>query len=103
MVLIIVCANDVNFWFMQNIVQYVARQQPNIFMNQHLHFHDLYDVRFNDIIDNFISKCPEDLIIVLRYEVELGETLTGEMISQLYNTYKRDYSLFDIPCDFHLP
>ncbi|CAF3364012.1 unnamed protein product [Rotaria sp. Silwood2] len=63
--------------------------ESRYFLGNHLQAHGFYDIRDNGVLDDFIQKCSPDLILMLRlYEVELGNTLTGEIIGQLFITYK---------------
>ena len=44
------------------------------------------------------------MILMLRlYEVELGKTLTGEIISQLYIIFKTKYTSRDTSYDIEMP
>ncbi|CAF4440851.1 unnamed protein product [Rotaria socialis] len=62
------------------------------FLGHHLRARDLYDMKDNAIVHDFICKCPPDIILMLRlYEVELGNTLTGQVIGQIFVTFKKNY------------
>lgn len=69
------------------------------FLGHHLQAHALYSMRDNEPIGVFIRKCAPDLILMLRlYEIELGNTLTGEIIAQIFLKFQKNYVWhFDLP------
>ncbi|CAF4433115.1 unnamed protein product, partial [Rotaria socialis] len=73
--------------------------QSAYFLVHHLQAHGLYDMEDNEPIGIFIRKCALDLILMLRlYEIELGNTLTGEIIAQIFIKFKSNYSWeFELP------
>ncbi|CAF4861666.1 unnamed protein product [Rotaria socialis] len=76
------------FQTLHNMLPFSARS----FLGHHLRAHDLYDMKDNAIVHDFICKCPPDIILMLRlYEVELGNTLTGQVIGQIFVTFKKNY------------
>ncbi|CAF3335914.1 unnamed protein product [Rotaria sp. Silwood1] len=73
--------------------------QSRYFLGHHLQAHGLYEMQHNGAVHDFIRKCSPDLILMLRlYEVELGNTLTGEIIGQLFITFKTNY----VPTEYSL-
>ena len=63
-----------------------------LFLGHHLRAHDLYTMRDNTVISDFIYTCPPDIILMLRlYEVELGNKLVGEIIGQLFLMHKKNH------------
>ncbi|CAF1318603.1 unnamed protein product [Rotaria magnacalcarata] len=76
------------FQTLYNMLPFSARS----FLGHHLRAHDLYDMKDNAVVHDFICKCPPDIILMLRlYEVELGNTLTGQVIGQLFMAFKKNY------------
>jgi hypothetical protein len=64
------------------------------FLGHHLRVHDLYDMKDNAVVHDFICKCPPDIILMLRlYEVELGNTLTGQVMASKKNYVSREDSI----------
>ena len=62
------------------------------FLGHHLRAHDFYEMKDNGVVNNFISKYPPDILLMLRlYELELGNTLTGQIIEQLFIIFKKNY------------
>ncbi|CAF4209872.1 unnamed protein product [Rotaria socialis] len=69
--------------------------QSAYFLVHHLQAHGLYDMEDNEPIGIFIRKCALDLILMLRlYEIELGNTLTGEIIAQIFIKFKNRFRKF---------
>ena len=74
------------------------------FLGHHLRAHDLYDMDDSGAVDAFIRKCPADVTLMLRlYQVELGNTLTGEILGQLFIMFKRNYVLLEDSTTGQLP
>ena len=62
------------------------------FLVHHLRAHDFYEMKDNEVVNNFISKYPPDILLMLRlYELELGNTLTGQIIEKLFIIFKKNY------------
>jgi hypothetical protein len=64
-----------------------------LFIGHHLRAQSLYDVADGSgVVLHFIEDCPSDVILMLRlYEVELDNTLVGEIIGQLFLMYKEEH------------
>ena len=61
-------------------------------LGPHLRAHDSCHVPYNAVIRNFIRKCSADVTLMLRfYEVELDNTLTGEIVGQPFIMFKKNY------------
>ncbi|CAF4955567.1 unnamed protein product, partial [Rotaria socialis] len=67
--------------------------QSAYFLGHHLQARGLYNMQDNEPIGVFIRKYAPDLILMLcLYEIELGNILTGEIITQIFLKFKRNYS-----------
>jgi len=85
----------------------MSSSNTSLFLGHHLEAHGFYDVEASAIILHFIEKCPRDIILILRlYQVELGETIVGEIIFQLFILHKNNENNHDLlvdSSDLHLP
>lgn len=62
-----------------------------LFLVQHLAVRGLYKLADNVAIDDFIAKCPPDVVLILRlYEVELDHVLVGEIVGEIFQLHKKD-------------
>ncbi|CAF1585290.1 unnamed protein product [Rotaria magnacalcarata] len=74
------------------------------FLGHHLRAHDLYDMKDNAVVHDFICKWPPDIILMLRlYEVELENTLTGQVFDQRLMTFKKNYVSLENSIAIELP
>ena len=65
-----------------------------LFLGRHLRANGAYNCEDNGSILDFIEKCSTDVVLVLRlYQVELDDTLMGEVIVQLCHNYKLERNL----------
>ena len=61
-----------------------------LFLVQHLTVRGLYKLDEDGAVDDFIAKCPPDVILILRlYEVELDYVLVGEIVGEIFQLYKK--------------
>jgi hypothetical protein len=102
------------FWFIlilvvcvYGLVETLLKMFPfstHLFIEHHLQSNNLYYVDDNAVIFYFVEKFPVDVILILRlYEVELGNTLVGEIIAQLFLMYKETDFPDPITDDLELP
>lgn len=79
--------------FLHKVIQMLPCN-ARLFLGHHLRAHGAYNCEDNGSILDFIEKCSTDVVLVLRlYQVELDDTLIGEVVVQLYHNYKLDRNL----------
>lgn len=63
------------------------------FLGQHLNARGFYKLVDDAVIQDFVDKCPIDIILTLNlYEAKLNCTFVGEIIGTMFQAHKRTFS-----------